>query len=50
MAFFARFCFIPFNMYLVTISCISYPSLYAGYIVSVRRITMDNIVLVKSSC
>ena len=29
---------------------ISYPSLYAGYIVSVRRMVMNNIVLLKSSC
>ena len=33
-----------------TIWCISYPSLYAGYIASVRRMVMDNIVLEKSSC
>ena len=31
------------------VSCISYPSLHAGYLVSVRRLVMDNIVLVKSS-
>ena len=48
MAFFAQFCFILF--YHVTISCISYPSLHAGYVVSVRRMVMDNIVLVNSSC
>ena len=34
----------------VAISCISHPSLISGYIVSVGRMVMDRIVLVKSSC
>ena len=34
----------------VAISRISYPSLYASYIVSVRRMVMDRIVVVKLSC
>ena len=34
----------------VIISCISQPSLYSGDIVSVRRMSMDRIVLVKWSC
>ena len=48
---FAQFCLILFNM-LVTISCISYPSLHARYIltVSVRRMLMDRSFLVQSSC
>ena len=44
-----QFCFIMFNMQQYH-AHISYPSLYAGYLVSVHRMVMDNIVLEKSSC
>ena len=47
MAVFAQFCFILFNMYQQYHAyLVSYPSLHAGYIVSVRRMVTDNIVLV----